>query len=434
MNYLSLLGILVSMGIVIYGSIKSVNMILLAGLAASIVTLTGSLDMATGYAATYMSGVGGFVTSMMPLFLTGAIFGKLMESNGLAVSVAYALMKRIKTDRGIIFAIFFTTVVLVTAGVNVFVIIFAIYPLAVAMFQKADITKNVMPALIMGGASAQALLPGTPSGINVLAAQLCGVTEMAAPVTGILSFCCLSVATLWYLCRTVRVCKARGEVFVATERDKKYLEGGGEDAAQDVPAAWLIIPPVALVLILLNVVGWPAYLALITGSALMLVMFGRRYAGKLKGIFNEAAEDSQYVIITASIVGFGSVVTAVPGFEMVSQLLDKVSGGNVWFFALIAVNLLAAVAASSQGGISIAMAAWGDKLLGPGVNPQNMCRLLTVSSMGMDSLPHNSANLLTIKYCDVDPKQGHKHLFIVTCLFGTLVGIVPVITGMLGIC
>ena len=436
MNYLSLFGILISMAILIYGSIKSVNMILLAGLAATIVTLTGQLDMATGYASAYMAGVGGFVTSMLPLFLMGSIFGKLMETSGLGESVADAFLGRIKTDSGIIISIFFATVVLVTAGVSIFVIIFTIYPMAIVMFKKANITKNIMPALIMGAASAQAVLPGVPSNINVQATTLCNVPELAAPITGIITFTVLTAATLVYLIRAVKVCKARGEVFVMTERDEQFFaENSSSGEKKKGPAAWLIVPPVALVLIMLNVVGLPAYLSLAIGSVLMLVMFyNSAYKLKLKEIFNAAAEDAQYIVITAAIVGFGSVVKAVPGYDMVSTLLDKVSGGNVWLFAFIAVNVLAAVSASSLSGITIAMTAWGDKLLASGVNPENMARLLTISSMGMDSLPHNSANLLTVKYCDVDAKQGHKHLFIVTCVFGTLVGVIPMITGMLGIC
>lgn len=430
MSYLSLIGIILAIAILIYGSIKSVSMILLAGTAAALVTLTGGLGMGTGYAKDYMTGVGGFVTSMMPLFITGAIFGKLMESSGLAVSVANSLLKHIKSDRGIITAIFLTTVILVTAGINVFVIIFAIYPLAVSMLRKANISKNIMPALIMGGASAQALLPGTPSGINVLSAKLAGVTEMAAPITGILSFLVLAIMSLLYFYKVVKKMKFNGELFVATERDSKYLSGDVETLK--LPSPWLIVPPIAAVLIFLNVFHWPAYLALLVGSAILLVTFNRKYT-KLKEIFNDAAQESQYIVITAAIVGFGSVIKNVPGFQVVSDMLDRISGGNPYIFAFIAINILAAVCGSSMGGISVAVAAWGDKLLAAGVNPQSMARLFTVSSMGMDSLPFNSANLLAVKYCDVDARQGHKHLFIVTCIFGTVVGIIPVITATLGI-
>jgi len=430
MNIVSLLGIIIALAIVIYGCIKSVSMILLAAIAATIVTLTGGLSMANGYAVIYMQGVGGFVTSMLPLFLSGAVFGKLMESSGLATSLANTFLKHIKTDNGIILALFFTTVVLVTAGVNVFVIIFTVYPMAVAMFRKAGISKNILPAIIMGGASAQALLPGTPSGINVLSAKLAGVTEMAAPITGILSFTVLAIMSLTYFFITVKKMKARGEIFVDTERDRKYLDT--DIAKENLPATWLIIPPIGVVLVLLNVFHWPAYLALFAGSAILLVLFWKRYKA-LKEIFNDAAQESQYVIITAAIVGFGSIVKSVPGFITVSNVLTKLSGGNVYLFAFFAINVLAAVSGSSMGGISIAASAWGDKLLATGINRESMARLFTVSSMGMDSLPFNSANLLTIKYCDVDAKQGNKHLFIVTCLMGTAVGIIPVITAMLGI-
>lgn len=429
---LSLLGILLALFVVIYGSLRSVSMILLASIAAAIVTVTGGLNLHHGYATLYMTGVGNFVRNMLPLFITGAIFGKLVETSGLASSVAAALMKRIKGGKGLVLAIFITVVILVTAGVSVFVIMFVMYPMAVLMFKKANITKDILPALILGGATAQNVLPGTPGGVNVLAAQMTGTTVGAAPITGFLAFAMAAILTIIYMFRLLDKLEAKGMGFIPSQRDAIYFD---EDAPkEDLPPAWMIIPPLVVVLICLNVFNLPAYQSLVVSSALMVIMFFKKYNAKnFRLMFNEAAQDSQFVIITATIAGFGAIISAVPGFALISDMLDRISGGNPYIFALIAINLMAGFSGSAMGGINAALTAWGDKLIAAGAHPESLMRLATIAGTGMDSLPHNSAVLLTVKYCEVDPMKANKYLFVVTVLFAVSTGIIPVVTGMLGI-
>ena len=62
-----------------------------------------------------------------------------------------------------------------------------------------------------------------------------------------------------------------------------------------------------------------------------------------------------------------------------------------------------------------------------------MARIANISQITFDSLPHNSAIVLTLSYCGVTHKEGYKHLFVVTVVTTTLATIVNIIMAHLGV-
>lgn len=78
------------------------SIIWVAPIAAGVVALAGGLDLLEAYTDTYMSGFVNFAKQWFPVFMLGAVFGKLMEDTGMAKSVAIALTKVIGTKRAIL--------------------------------------------------------------------------------------------------------------------------------------------------------------------------------------------------------------------------------------------------------------------------------------------------------------------------------------------
>ena len=74
-----------------------------------------------------------------------------------------------------------------------------------------------------------------------------------------------------------------------------------------------------------------------------------------------------------------------------------------------------------------------DKLVAMGGNPEALTRIANISQITFDSLPHNSAIVLTLSYCGVTHKEGYKHLFVVTVVTTTLATIVNIIMAHLGV-
>lgn len=178
MEYISLIGILVALTIIVIGSIRGLNLIILSSVATFIVLATGGVAVIDNYTTTYMGSVGESVTSLFPLFLGGQLFGKLLDKSGLTESLAINIVKKVGT-KAIVTAVYIVSWVLVAAGVNVFVIIFTVYPLAVSFFKLAGIPRSLIPACVLGAAVSNQTLPGMTNNSNIVPTEALGVPATA---------------------------------------------------------------------------------------------------------------------------------------------------------------------------------------------------------------------------------------------------------------
>ena len=139
------------------------------------------------------------------------------------------------------------------------------------------------------------------------------------------------------------------------------------------------------------------------------------------------------MISTCAIIGFSSIVTAVPGYNLLLSGLEKISGGNPYIFAFVAVAAIAAVSGSATGGVRFVLDSFKDTLLAMGGRPASLVRVICASSLTFDSLPHNSAVVLTLNACNVTHKEGYKHLAVTTVLNTSLATIIAIVFAMIGI-
>ncbi len=429
MEGISFIGILVALAIVVFGSLQSLNLIILASVAAFIVAATGGVGLIPGY-TTYLGGVANSVTSMFPIFLGGQLLGCFLEATGLTESIANAIIKKFGS-KAIVVAVFLVSWILVFCGINVFVIIFTVYPLACAFFKVGDIPRHLIPACVLGACVSEQVLPGVTTTANLLTTEAFGIPAGSGPITGICLSLFLLIANGWYLYSQGEKAKKNGEHFVPLP---------GEDFNVDLdkeglPHPALVIPPIAVVLIALNVFRVPGYASLYLGAIVAMIMFWKRLGGGKAVVqtLNKAAKSSQSVIATCAIIGFSSIVTSVPGYNLLLGGLEKVSGGNPYIFAFVAVAAIAAVSGSATGGVKFVLNSFAEKLVAMGGNPANLTRVICASSLTFDSLPHNSAVVLTLDACHVSHKEGYKHLFFTTVVNTTIATVIAIIFAMIGI-
>ena len=88
---------------------------------------------------------------------------------------------------------------------------------------------------------------------------------------------------------------------------------------------------------------------------------------------------------------------------------------------------------SATGGVKFVLNSFSQKLLDMGGDPASLCRVICASSLTFDSLPHNSAVVLTLEACNVSHKEGYKHLFVTTVLNTTIATAIAILFSMLGI-
>ena len=176
------------------------SIIWIAPLVAGLVALMSGLDLLPAYTETYMTGFVDFAKEWFPVFLFGAIFGKLMEDVGAAQSVAYKITNIIGKDRAIL-GVLIAAAVLTYGGVSLFVVVFAIYPLAIAMFREADITRKLLPPTFVLGAFTFTMtaIPGTPQIQNLIPIDYFKTSPTAAPIIGITGGLIMAVGGYFYL-------------------------------------------------------------------------------------------------------------------------------------------------------------------------------------------------------------------------------------------
>ncbi len=430
MEILSFIGIVLALVVIILGSLRGYSLILLSTVAALIVACTGNIGMFDAYAATYMGGVANMVLVLFPIFLGGQMFGKMLEFSGLPMSVANAVFRKLGPSSAVA-AVYIATLLMSIGGINVFVIIFTMYPLAAAFFQRAGISRSLIPGCVLGGAVAMQVLPGMPISNIILPAEAFGTTPMAGLWMAIVGFIIVGGGNLWYLHREGKKSIASGEGFVPREGDPVDVDLNVEG----LPSPWLLLPPMAVVVVLLNAFNWPAWAALYVGCVLLGLMFYKRIGGLSKIIKNlaDGADSSMSVVNTAAICGLATIVGAVPGYNVLLNFLEKASFGSPYILLFITIAVIAGFTGSATGGLNFVLENFTQKLLDMGGNPYALTRITNIAQITFDSLPHNSAIVLTLSYCGVSHKEGYKHLFFCTVVTTTLATIVNIIMAHLGI-
>lgn len=425
-----MLGILLGLILLVFLAYKGYSIIWVAPVTALVVAFTGGLDLLPAYTETYMDGLVNFTKAWFPIFLLGAIFGKLMEVTGSARSVAGILTKIIGRKRAIL-AVIIGCAVLTYGGVSLFVVVFAMYPLAIALFREANIPRRLIPGTIALGSFTFTMtaLPGTPQLNNMIPTQYFGTDAMAAPIMGIVAGLIMLLCGYAYLSWRQKKLAAAGEVF----DEPKDLVVNEEEK---LPNPILSIIPLLSVVITLNVLKWPIVVALLSGVILCMVLNFRKAKEFTKALNDGGSGSVMAILNTSAAVGFGAVVKAVPGFQVLTAMLLGIKGSPLISEA-IAVSFLAGATGSSSGGMGIALEALGPKYMevatAMNISPEAFHRVAAIASGGLDSLPHCGAVITLLAVTGMNHKKSYGDIGVVTCIIPLVAVCVAVVMGMIGI-
>ncbi len=473
--------IAVALLLLMYLAYRGLSLLILAPVLAVLVALV-SVDtpLLASYTQVFMGAAGDFIVRYFPLFLLGAVFGKLMEDSGSAEVLASAIVERLGDTRAIL-AVVLSCAVMTYGGVSLFVVAFAVYPIAAALFRKANLPKRLIPGTIALGAFTFTMtaLPGTPAIQNAIPMPYFGTSPFAAPGLGILTgLVMLGLGQVW-LSRRANQAREAGEGYgnhndaPPADHLREHAAGEGFDLAEvkpqaplrDLPPMMLALLPIVLVIalnLLFTAVVIPAmdtgYLAeptygatsidsvrgvwsVIAALVIAIVVIIATNLKRLKALtttLDSGANASLLPIFnTASLVGFGSVIASLAAFETISLWVTSVGGDNPLISLAIAVNLLAGMTGSASGGMSIALATLGDTYLAmgeaKGIAPELMHRVTAVATGGLDALPHNGAVITLLSICGLTHRQAYLDIAVVALLvpiislvllitLGTLVG------------
>jgi H+/gluconate symporter-like permease len=141
-----------------------------------------------------------FVKLYFPVFLLGAVFGKVVELSGFSNAIVSAVIRIVGQKRAML-SIVLVCAVLTYGGVSLFVVVFAVYPFAAEMFRQAEIPKRLIPGTVALGAFSFTMdaLPGSPQIQNIIPTTLFKTTTWAAPWLGLIGSIFILVVGLAYL-------------------------------------------------------------------------------------------------------------------------------------------------------------------------------------------------------------------------------------------
>ena len=438
MEYAGLLG---SVALLIWLALRGIDIVFAALLCSLLVIVTNGLPIAQGLTEYFSFGPLGaftFAGKFFLLFAAGAMFGRVMGDSHAAASIAMALVRKLGAHRAL-WIITLACALLTYGGVVVFVVVFAIYPLGLKLFQQANIPKRLFCAALALGAGTFTLsaLPGTPSIQNVISSVALGTNLFAGFWLGMAGGVMMFAGGMWYLERMRRQAAERGEGFVAGPRDRIV-----ELNEADYPH-WLVASlPLALVLLTIILprvitmslapdalaatnpamqllgfansqpIVWPS-IALVSGTLLAVVLFPavRRQALQVVGAGTQDA--IMPLINTAAVIGFGGVVTQTGVFAQFTQLmLDSSLPPLLSMFT--SVSLVSAITGSSSGGLQIFMQTMAPAYLEMGIAPEVLHRLATMASGGFDSLPHCGAVVAMLTITQLSHKEAYRDVGVIT--------------------
>src|SRR5512144_2550218 len=209
---MGLLGILVALGLLIWLAYRGWSVLLLAPAAAILAAGLAGEPLLAHWTQTFMGSAARFIMQFFPIFLLGALFGKLMEDSGSVAAIANFMTERLGPRRAVL-AVVLAGALVTYGGVSLFVAFFVLVPMAQALFRSANIPSRLMPAAIALGTSTftMSALPGTPAIQNAIPMPFFGTTPFAAPGLGLIAAVIMLGFGMWWLARAEAAARRGGE-------------------------------------------------------------------------------------------------------------------------------------------------------------------------------------------------------------------------------
>jgi H+/gluconate symporter-like permease len=478
---MDLIVILLALGLLMFAAYRGFSVILFAPLCAILaVVLIEPSQVLPFFSGIFMEKMVGFIKSYFPVFLLGAIFGKVVEMSGIAESIAKTIVRMLGAKRAML-TIVLLGAILTYSGVSLFVAVFAIYPFAAQMFREANIPKRLIPGTIALGAFTFTMdaLPGTPQIQNVIPIAFFKTDIYAAPVLGIIGAIFVLTIGLLYLEMRRKKAEKAGEGYygfgaenAAALAKELIVEKEGEPAPDLTTNQSVLRQVLAFVpLILVGVTNklfityipkwypngfdfkelglpytidvtasaaiWAIEMALVVGITTSLLYDWKRVTHKFKEGLNQSIGGSLLATMnTGAEYGFGGVIAALPGFAKISDGIST-TFTNPLVNGAVTTSTLAGVTGSASGGMGIALGAMADKynqaIAAANIPPEVMHRVVAMASGGMDTLPHNGAVITLLAVTGLTHKQSYRDIFAITIIKTVAVFFVIAIYTFLGL-
>lgn len=440
MSIVGILGLVLAIVVLVVGAYKGLGALPLTLIAAaiaifanaeSIFQLFGGDYIWVGFSQYYMKGYSNAYLSYFLLFACSSLYAKLMNDSGSATAIGYKLIDWFGRKRAVLVTLLITAV-LTYGGVSLFVVIYAVAPIAFLLFKEANIPRHLIMGCVIGGAATFTMtcLPGSPQLTNVVPTEFLGTTLIAAPVLGIAAAIVVFVAVVCYLTFAQKKAAERKETWSYPE-GKSEKDYGVMDRDQ-LPQAWKAFLPIILLaatIITGSRLGFNStalsVFAMLCGAVicflLNLVTFKKV---DLKEMLTNGLEGGIAGIGgLAAVLAFGTVVQNTPAFGKIVEWVLSIDM-NPYVRGVFATSVFSGITGSSSGGLRITLDALAGNFLASGANMSILHRLMAIAAGGLDTLPHSPGLFLMMSVLGLNHKNSYRHVFVISVLIPTVTVII----------
>lgn len=408
---LSVLGIFVALIVIVTLALRGVGIMLIAPLAVGIVAAFSHMGILDTLMGPYMTGFVNYAAKFYLVFLFASVFGKYMDDSGAAVAISARILKMIGYEKQlyVLLAVSGITTLLTLGGVSLFVVIFAIMPIARPLFKKMNIPWHLfIAAFYFGiGSLTMTMIPGTPSVLNIMPTKYLGTTATAAPLIGIVAGIFVTAFNVWYMKWQLDKSAKLGEGYVEPVLTATSTATSKE---KTLPGFWISLLPSIAVIIALNIIKIDIVWSLVIGCFVAVACFWRNVDNHLATINTGAFNSAIPVINTCADVGFGMAVAATSGFKLVIDFLVSIPGNPI-ISLTIATYLMTGITGSASGGLGIVLETLIKKYVAMGLNPEMLHRVVAIAAGSFDAMPHNGVVITTLAVAGLTHKQAYKHIW-----------------------
>jgi H+/gluconate symporter-like permease len=457
---LGVFGILLSLTLLMSLAYRGINVLILAPLLSLLaVVLGGGMPLLATYTQVFMGSLGGYLVKYFPLFMLGAVFGRLMDDSGSAQAISRFIVTRLGQQR-VITAVVLSCAILTYGGVSLFVVAFAVYPIASALFRASGTPKRLIPGAIALGSFTFTMtaLPGTPAIQNAIPMPYFGTTAFAAPGLGTIGGLIMALCGLmWLNFRSARAIKS-GEGYGQHAEDSEHIQSN-----RPAPVFLLAVVPILFVIAgnyifsgfvipgwdtsylaeeqygeteLKSVLGiWSIICALVMAIVSLITIHWNRLED-VKTSINRGTMDSLLPVFnTASEVGYGTVIASLAAFVVVRDFIVNLSPENPLISEALAVTTLAGITGSASGGLSIALSTLGgtfvELAIAKGIAPELLHRVASMAAGAFDTLPHNGAVITLFAITKLSHRESYADIFIVAVVVPAIATASVIVLGSL---
>ncbi len=432
----SLFIIILSLVLLVVLALRGFTIIVIAPVVSLFVIVLNNMPILDTFQNDYMGGFINYAKNYYLIFLFAAMFGKFMDESGAARKIAETFLKLLgkNSKYKVLVSVMLICAFLTYGGVSLFVVIFAILPIAKPLFKEMDIPWHLFIASFFIGIATftMTMLPGTPSVQNIIPINYLNTSVTSGAWIGIVGTITVLVINLWYLKYALNKSEKRGETYSSMKNLDRDQTNGLADkyANKQLPHLVISLIPPAVLLVLLNILKVEVLYTLMISVVVCAAVFWKHIEKKKETINIGATSAVLPIVNTSADVGYGAVIAATSGFAVFTEIMTDLPGSPL-ISLYIATTALAGITGSASGGLGIAMETLVQPYLNMGLNPDAIHRIAAMASGGLDALPHNGAVITTLVVTGLTHKDAYKHIFATSVIAPILAAIPALMVAIL---